>query len=126
MSKTFQIFRFVVLCLAGSIMVVGLWRYVIPGILLWVIFREGIRRWMISATAILIVLIVLIFRCASGNPWLARIGDQSSGNWWSELMSGLLSWAVVVILLHVGYQIPGLLLKGFRSLPRSIHPQSQR
>lgn len=82
--------------------------YVIPGMLLWWILRGRYEGWMGAATALLIVLILRL----SMDAWPMRIGGQSSGEWFVELMLGIVSWAIGSILVTAGYNLPRFFLDG--------------
>ena len=82
--------------------------YVIPGLLLWWVFRERYRGWMEAATALLVV---LILRFSTGE-WPMRIGGHSSGEWLVEVMLGIVSWAIGAILVNVGYNLARCLFGG--------------
>ena len=109
--KTFAaILKIVILSLIGIGILSLFWPFVIPGMLLWWIFRERYQGWVGSAVALLVV---LILRFSMGE-WQMRVGGQSSGEWYVEVMLGIVSWAVGSILVTVGYNIPGYFLGGLR------------
>ncbi len=102
MKTTKAILKIAAWCLIGiGILSLFARYYVIPGLLLWWIFRERYRGWMGAATALLVV---LILRFSTGE-WPMRIGGHSSGEWFVEVMLGILSWAIGSILVNVGYNI---------------------
>jgi len=83
--KTFAIIlKIGVLSLVGIGLLSLFWVFVIPGMLLWVIFRDRYHRWIGSVVALAVV---LFLRVTMGE-WQMRIGGQSSGEWFSELMLG--------------------------------------
>ncbi len=91
------------------------WTYVIPGILLWCIFRGSYRDWIGGVTALLIV---VALRCFAGH-WPTSVGELGSQLWYVELASCVLSWAVGSIFVSAGYYIPQYFLEGFKSGSKS-------
>ena len=106
---------FAIILKIGALSLVGIgllslfWVFVVPGMLLWIIFRDRYHRWIGSVVALAVVLILRV----SMGEWQMRIGGQSSGEWFSELMLGILSWAVGAILVAAGYNIPKYFLDGW-------------
>ena len=110
--KTFAIIlKIIVLSFVAIGLLSLFWVFVIPGMLLWIAYRERYHRWIGSAVALLVV---LTLRFSTGE-WQMRIGGQGSGDWFAELMLGILSWAVGSILVAAGYNIPQYFLDGLNN-----------
>ena len=112
MNRTLQLSKLIGLGMIAVVMLIVSWPCLIAGMSLRLIFHARCPQWAISLSAFLVV---LILRYIPGGTWPVRLGGQITGDWWQELMSGILSWAVSAILVNVGYQVPRFFLKGLRT-----------
>ena len=76
--------------------------FLVPGILLWLVFRDSCRRWHSSTLA---WVIVLGFRWYYGN-WNIRFGGNTDELPFSvESLAALVSWALASILIWASYRV---------------------
>ena len=72
------------------------WPFSIPATLL-AAFKPEYPRWVGS---ILVLIVVVGLRVMQGG-WVLHVGDTPSGQWYMELISGILFWAVGAILFDL-------------------------
>jgi hypothetical protein len=104
--------------LFGTVVVaisVFFWPFVLPGLILWLIFRGRYDHWIAPLAALTIVLIWRL----SLNSWPIHIGDGSTNVWYVELLMGVVSWALASIFVGAGYLTPKFFLEG-------LYPESKR
>jgi hypothetical protein len=120
--KSFStIIKIAILAVIGTAILLLFWAYVIPGILLWWIFRGHYRDWI---GGVVTLLIVVSLRHFAGH-WPTSVGELGSQLWYVELASCLLSWAVGWIFVSAGYRIPQYFLEGLNSGGKSnVHRTS--
>lgn len=104
--------------LLGTVVVaisVFFWPFVLPGLILWFIFRGRYDHWIAPIAALAIVLMWRL----SLNSWPIHIGDGSTNVWYAELLMGVVSWALASIFVGAGYLTPKFFLEG-------LYPESKR
>jgi hypothetical protein len=111
MKKTIATLK--IILLGGILLGVSIlfWPFVLPGLVLWCIFRGSNSQWI---TGIAALTIVLIWRLLTSN-WPVYIGDYSAHAWYVELLAGIVSWALVSIFVSAGYLTPTMFIEGLYS-----------
>ena len=111
MKKTIATLKILLLgiILLGALIL--FWRFVLPGLVLWCIFRGRNSQWI---TAIAALTIVLIWRFSTSN-WPVYIGGHSAHAWYVELLAGIVSWALASIFVSAGYLTPTFFIEGLYS-----------
>ena len=110
MKKLLLALKIIVYGLIGIGIISLFWVYVIPGMLLWCIFRERYRAWIGSIVALFIVLVTRY-----SMDWGVKMGDESASfSWLLEFSSVLITWAIASLFVSAGYHTPRYFLSGWR------------
>lgn len=83
--------------------------FLIPGLILWAIFRNECPAWICSSYG---AILALSSRVITGE-WMIILGGQSSGTLFMELSLGIGSWALAGTLVLLIYKLLCLLLGKF-------------
>ena len=88
------------------------WPFTLAGIIVWILSRGELNRWISSSTALVLA---VCWRISTGS-WFIRIGGDSTNSWYIEAFQMLVSWSITAILVATAAQSIFKFVDGFISI----------